>query len=314
MPSRTDVSLALAVVIAVSGSSAPALAQSTTPAITWDVPCGERWTFAAGVAELGGSLDGFEVSVGVAETEAGTFRGRLGIARAGEALAERELEDASCADVVDALVIAAALALRALPAPPPAPPARDTTPIAATDDETPPRTLPTAPPTGPSARVGLGASLRGGVGPTPGLSLAPALGLVVEVERVIVGLDVAFWPDAAATLADGQRGVALWALTSGLSVGYRVGDGFSIVPCAVLEATAAVARGIGVPSPRSEATFVLDVGASVALALDFDPVRIFVRGDVLFGLVQPAYGVEGERVFVGPTVRGTGGAGVLVFF
>src|SRR5688572_27823197 len=108
MPSRQGWWVSLLAGIAVVLASTPALAQPTQAAMTWDVPCGEQWAFVAGVADLGGSFEGFEVSVGVAETDTGSFLGRLSIARGGEPLADRALEDAECADVVDALVIAAA--------------------------------------------------------------------------------------------------------------------------------------------------------------------------------------------------------------
>jgi hypothetical protein len=316
-------SISLLVGIAGVFGCTPALAQPPEAAITWDVPCGDRWAFVAGVAELGGSFEGFDVSVGVVETEAGSFRGRLSVARGSEPLADRELEDAECADVVDALVIAAALTLRSLRSTssagaasdaPVAPLPPDTITAAPPDDEVPPTDAPIVEPRpATSARFALGASFRGGLGPTPGVSLAPVLAISLEVERVLVTLDLAYWPEAGATLADGQRGVALWALTPTLELGYRIGDAFSVVPAIVIEPSAAIAHGVGVPSPRSEATLALDAGGALYVTLDLDRVRLFVRGDVLFGLVQPVYGVEGERVFASPTVRGTGGAGLFVF-
>lgn len=318
MSARDGTWVALLSAIAVIGASASAHAQPTDETLAWDVPCGEPWAFVAGVSELGGSFDGFEVQVGVTETDPGSFLGRLSISQGGQQLALRELTDTECADVVDALVIAAALALRSLPtAPPPPPPVpAETGPVAAPDDEAPPPpgSSVEAPPQAPSIRFGLGASFRGGVGPTPGIALAPVIAVALEVERVIVALHFAYWPEAGATLADGQRGVVLWALTSTVEVGYRIGDAFSVVPSIVLEPSAAVARGIGVVGARSEATLALDLGASVSLTFDIDRVRLFVRGDLLFGVVQPAYGVESERVFSSPTVRGTGGAGLYVFF
>ncbi len=317
MRARDGTWVALLSAIAVIGASTAARAQTPDPAIGWDVPCGEPWAFVAGVAELGGSFEGFEVAVGVTETDAGAFVGRLSIARAGQPLAERELSDTQCADVVDALVIAAALALRSLPAapPPPVPAPVEIGPVAPPDDEAPPGPAVEAPPpASPSVRFGIGASFRGGLGPTPGVALAPVIALALEVDRVVVALHFAYWPEAGATLADGQRGVVLWALTSTVEVGYRIGDAVSFVPSLVVEPSAAVARGIGVAGARSEATLTLDAGASAALTFDVDRVRLFVRGDLLFGLVQPAYGVEGERVFSSPVVRGTGGAGLFVFF
>ncbi|MFO0684971.1 MAG: hypothetical protein U0234_23135 [Sandaracinus sp.] len=290
-------------------------AQRDPDAVTWNVPCGDRWAFVAGVAELGGSFDGFEVEVEVAPTQAAAFLGRLRIARAGETLAVRELEDENCADVVDALVITAALTLRSLPAAPAvaSPPPSDPPP--ASDDEVPPPiAAPLDPPPPAPPRFGIGASFRGGLGPAPGVALAPAVGLVLEIERVVVTAHFSYWPEAGATLADGRRGVALWALASTLELGYRIGDEVSFVPSVALEPSVAVARGVGVASPRSEATFVLDGGAAAMLTWDLDRVRLFLRADVLFGLVQPVYGVEGEAVFSGPIVRGTGGAGLFVFF
>lgn len=305
--------VALAIVVAVL---VPALvrAQATDP-FAWDVPCGDRWAFVAGVAELGGSFEGYDVAVRVAPTEAGAFVGRLSIELPAGARAIRELEDANCADVVDALVIAAALTLRSLP--PPAPRARvvDRPPVPATDDEMPPAlSAPVAAPSSPPPRIGFGASFRVGLGPVPGVAIAPVLAVALEIERVVVALHVAYWPVAGATLEDGRRGVVVGALASTLELGYRLGDEVSFVPSLAIEPSVALARGVGVASPRDEAVFVLDGGASAALSWDVGAIRLFVRADVLFALVQPVYGVEGERVFVGPTVRGTGGAGLFAFF
>ncbi len=301
--------------------AAAAHAQDGADAVAWSVPCGDRWAFVAGVAELGGSFEGFEVGVDVAPTGTGTFAGRLSIGRAGVALTARALEDGHCEDVVDALVIAAALALRSLPPappPPPPPPPSEALPAPAEDDETPPPIAapvePIAAPAPSPPRFGIGASFRVGLGPVPGVALAPALVLTLEVERVVASVHVAYWPEAGATLADGRRGVVLWGLGGTVEVGYRIGDEVSFVPSVVLEPSVAIARGVGVSSPRSEATFVLDAGACGALTWDLDRVRLFVRADLLFGLVQPLYGVEGERVFTGPIVRGTGGAGLSVLF
>ncbi|MDQ3037285.1 MAG: hypothetical protein M3Y87_33130, partial [Myxococcota bacterium] len=151
------------------------------------------------------------------------------------------------------------------------------------------------------------------LGPAPGLALAPTVALALDVDRFVAALHFAYWPESAATLADGARGVTLWALTSGLELGYRIGDAISVAPCVVLEPSVAFARGVGVARPRSEAALVLDAGASISLFFDLDRVRLFVRADVLFGIVRPAYGVDGVTVFTGPEVRGTGSAGLLVF-
>lgn len=320
-----SVSLAsVSLMAAIIAGSIRALAQSSDAPIAWDVPCGEAAAFVASVGELGGSFDGFEVSVEVGALAADSFRGRLRIRRDGEALVERELGDERCEDVVDALVIAAALALRSLPreadraadAIEPEPPAAAPAPEVA--EPPPPELAPAAPVRSPasdgSVRVAIGASVRIGLGPTPGLAVAPAVAVALEVQRVLVGLHVAYWPESGAAVPDEARGVALWALTSTLEVGYRIGDDVSVAPLAVIEPSVAVARGIGVASPRTEATLVLDAGAAVALMLDVDRVRLFVRADVLFGIVRPVYGVDAEVVFASPSIRGTGAAGLLVFF
>ncbi|MDQ3033378.1 MAG: hypothetical protein M3Y87_13240, partial [Myxococcota bacterium] len=163
------------IVLAMIAGAAPALAQRPDAVVTWDVPCGDEAAFVAGVSELGASFEGFEVLVGVEETEAGSFRGRLSIRRSGEPLVDRELEDELCHDVLDALVIAAALALRSLPGSPPEPPSEVVTvaPAIVAEDvvaEAPEEIAaqePTAegPPASPSARFALGASLRVGLGP-----------------------------------------------------------------------------------------------------------------------------------------------------
>lgn len=330
---RSSVGLSVSLVsaslmAAIVGASAGARAQASDAPITWDVPCGEAAAFVAGVGELGGSFDGFEVVVAVDAPEAGSFRGRLSIRRDGESLVDRELSDERCEDVVDALVIAAALALRSLPreaiepealpretiAPEEATPTPLPSEVVAPPSEVVAPAPPVQTPTSDgSVRVALGASLRVGLGPTPGLALAPDVALALEVERVIVALHFAYWPEAGATMPDETRGVALWAMTSTLEVGYRIGDELGVAPFAVLEPSVALARGVGVERPREEATLVLDGGVAVALMLDLDRVRLFVRADVLFGLVRPVYGVEGEAVFAGPSIRGTGGAGLLVF-
>ena len=94
-------SVAGVLVAATLGAPAPALAQA---AIRWDAPCGERATFAGQVAELGGSVDGFDVDVTVREAEAGRFHGRLTIRRDAQPLVTRELDDeigrASCRERV----------------------------------------------------------------------------------------------------------------------------------------------------------------------------------------------------------------------
>ncbi|MBX3269291.1 MAG: hypothetical protein KF729_03465 [Sandaracinaceae bacterium] len=280
-------------------------ARARGDAIAWDAPCGDPSAFAARVEELGGELEGVEVEVGVSAVEEG-FHGRLRVVR-GDERAAREIDDAGCEDVLDALAIAAALALRALGAPA-APVALERAPAASEIPEA-------LAPQGLAARLGVGAALRGGLGPVPDAALAPAVVVALELGPLWAGLSVSYWPEAAATLDERGRGVTLFALGTTLEVGYRIGGEVAVVPCAVVESSVAFARGTGVERPRSEATWVLDAGAAVWLTLDLeDRVRLFARAELLVGLARPIYGVEAEAVFASPLLRGAGGGGVLVMF
>src|SRR5687768_12456829 len=171
-----DGRVAFAGALAVAALGCSTAAAQDAP-IGWDAPCGEPAAFVAAVVGLGGSFEGVGVEVEVAAIAGGSFRGRLTIRRGEQAPELRELDDIRCEDVVDALAIAGALALRRT-APPPEPdavtvPTARIEPAVTVVPERPPPLgaepgLP-PPPRDEPARVGLGASLRGGVGPTPGL-------------------------------------------------------------------------------------------------------------------------------------------------
>lgn len=307
----------------------PAAAQDTW-ADTWadhltgyDVPegCPEAAAFLDELAELGVEPGAARITVSVAPAWSGLARGVVRVEQDGFAPDERVIEDEVCADVVDALAISAALVLRTgltplvEDAPDENAPGSDPDPVVTeeTPEETPEETL--------RVRGWIGGGLRVGLGPTPGLSLAPELAAGVEVGLFVASVRVVFWPETGAPPDAGTPGplgpvpgVALWGLGTTLEVGGRIGDWIAVVPTAVAELGATVARGTHVERPRTEGAFVLDAGIAATVQLDLGPVRVFVRGDLLFGLVEPRYQSAGSQAFEGPVVRGSGTAGAAYVF
>lgn len=282
----------------------------------FEVPadCGSPETFAARLDALGAAPGSARLAVEIAPSWSGLVRGVVVVTRAHGAPVERAIEDDVCADVLDALAIAAALALRspAVAIAPPDPPI-EVTPEPLPEPE--PITPTPAPP--PRVRVALGAGLRAGLGPVPGLALAPDVSIAVDVEYFFASIHVLAWPESAAPTGAGapsQPGVALYALGSTLEVGGRLGNDVAIVPAAVLELSAVVARGIGLEQPRTEVAFACDAGASFALHVDLAPVRLFARVDALFAVTQPTYLVGSTTAYETPIVRGTGMLGISYVF
>lgn len=285
----------------------------------YDVPegCPDAAAFLAELAELGVEPGAARITVSVAPAWSGLARGVVRVEQDGFSPDERVIEDEVCADVVDALAISAALVLRTGLTPAPVadvePDERDPDPAPIETPETPAETL--------RVRGWIGGGLRVGLGPTPGLSLAPELAAGVELGLFVASVRVVFWPETGAPPDAGTPGpigpvpgVALWGLGTTLEIGGRIGDWIAVVPTAVAELGATVARGTHVERPRTEGAFVLDAGIAATVQLDLGPVRVFVRGDLLFGLVQPRYQSAGSQAFEGPVVRGSGTAGAAYVF
>jgi hypothetical protein len=269
--------------------------------------CPEQVTFEARLVALGTEAGGERLTIEVAPAWSGLYRGVVVIEAEGRERVERVIADEACADVVDALAITAALVLRAglpevpAPDPPPLPPdPPEVTP--------PPASAPPAP-SGFPVRGWLGAGLRLGLGPTPDFSAALDVAGGLELDRLVVTLRGAFFPEAAALSPTGG-GVALFALTGTLEVGGRIGDALALVPAAVLEVGAAVARGLDVARPRTEAAPTVDVGLALTGQAEVGALRFFLRLDLLLAAVRPAYLVGEGEVFQAPPVRGTGTLGL----
>jgi hypothetical protein len=290
----------------------------------WQVEtdCVSRDDFAARVESAGGVFDGFVVELEVTRAWSGLFSGRLALARVGEPFESRELEDATCVDVVDALAITAALRLRTLASLPQreaSPQSHGPDEISLTLHERGSTTAEAPRPTGPRLEVGLGAHGRVGLGPVPGLAGALSLTVDIDVERVAIAVHLAHWPDATATASGSMRGVALQALSATVELGYRAGDqpgpspAFGATPALVLEPVLTLARGLGVDAPRTEVVGAFDLGMSLTAHVDVGPLRLFARGDLLFATIATSFGIQGEIAYESPVVRGTGALGALVF-
>lgn len=291
----------------------------------FEVPdgCTTRDAFAARLDALGAVPRAVVVTVEVGASWSGLVRGVVVLTRPGAPPVERVIEDEVCADVLDALAIAAALYLREPPVVEVTPSDPDVDAVVPTVDgpvvEEPPRAPPIVPP-GPPVRVALGAGLRLGLGPVPGLAVAPDIALWVDVDRFVVAVHLLGWPEAAAPDGAGNPGppaspgVAMYALGSTVELGARLGDDVAVVPAAVLELGAVLGRGVGVERPRTDVAFACDAGIAASGQLDLGPVRLFVRADLLFAVTQPAYVVGTAAAYQTPVVRGTGMLGLAYLF
>ncbi len=300
-----------------------ARAQSTLPpfSMSMDVPagCSSTEAFVVRLESLDAALVGAHLAVTVEPSWSGLMRGVLRVEREGAVPVERMIEDDRCEDVVDALAITAALVLRMPPEPLPPPEEVDVREVTVA----PPVQPPLNDDLGPGARPPLplrgllSVAFRLGLGVVPGVSIAPDLGAALEVDRLVIGLHLLYWPEAGAPSDLGagvSQGVALQALASTVEVGARLGEDLGIVPSVVVELGGVVARGLGVEAPRTEWAFACDVGAALVAYLDVAGLRFFVRGDLLFALAQPAYVVGARPAYETPAVRGTGSAGMALLF
>lgn len=299
-----------------------ARAQSTLPpfSMSMDVPagCSSTEAFVVRLESLDAALVGAHLVVTVEPSWSGLMRGVLRVEREGAVPVERMIEDDRCEDVVDALAITAALVLRMPPEPLPPPEEVDVPDVTVALPVQPPANDDPAAEARPLPLRGLlSVAFRLGLGVVPGVSVAPDLGAALEVDRLVIGLHLLYWPEAGAPSDLGvavSQGVALQALASTIEVGARLGEDLGIVPSVVVELSGVVARGLGVEAPRTEWAFACDVGAALVAYLDVAGLRFFVRGDLLFALAQPAYVVGARPAYETPAVRGTGSVGMAVLF
>lgn len=310
----------------VPGASARAQSAWDASIERFEVPegCTGREAFVGRLDALGAVPGAVRVAVEVAASWSGLLRGVVVLTRPDAPPVERAIEDEVCADVLDALAIAAALFLRGepprdVPEAAPAAPAPVVEPaVVPPRGEVPPAPVESA--HGPRVRVALGGGPRLGLGPVPDFALAPDLFLAVEIDRFVVALHVLGWPESTAphgaggVLSPDAPGVALYALGSTLELGARLGDDVAVVPAAVLELGAVVGHGVGVERARTEVALACDAGVSTTVLFELGAVRLFVRADLVFALVQPVYVVGGLAAYQAPIARGTGMVGLAYLF
>lgn len=306
---RLVAALVLGLVLVVCGASR-AWAQEI--AVLGPAACADEGAIRARLLALGVTdAEDARVTLALSTSWAGLVRGDLHVAQRGHTL-ERTLEDERCEDVVAALTLAAALALRGG--------LGDGAPIVTAPDELPLELLERdgerpalAAPHRIALRVALGAEARLGQGPVPGLSAAPGLVLSVALEALWLAVRASYWP-AGTAIGDGTRavGASLFALGAGLEVGARTEGEVGVVLAGVLETGFTLSRGLGVERPEDVAAGLFDLGAAVTMEGRAGPFSLFVRVDLLACAVRPAYLVGEHVAFEGPALRGGVSLGALV--
>jgi len=302
----------LALLGAVSFTLLAATADAQTIRLTVPEGCASEDAVRARLEELGvRGADDAVVSLTAGESWAGLVRGELRVEQHGRAL-ERTIEDQACRDVIAALTIAAALALReGLPEGEPAPPrGPDELPLDP-GEITSPRPLP-RPVHVVVVRAAVGLEARVGLGPVPGPSIAPGLAGALEVDSFRVALHAVYWPETTAAGSGALRPDAqVQAITGTLELGARTDGAFGLGVAGVLELGASLARrsdrGVG----DASATALADAGLAITMDGRFGPVWPFLRVDLLVALLRPAYLVGDSLAFEAPAVRASLTVGVL---
>ena len=306
---RLVAALVLGLVLVVCGASRTSAQEI---AVLGPAVCADEGAIRARLLALGVTdADDARVTLALSTSWAGLVRGDLHVAQRGHTL-ERTLEDEACEDVVAALTLAAALALRGgLGDGAPVVTAPDELPLELIERDgerptivTPHRIVP---------RVALGAEARLGQGPVPGLSAAPGLVFSVALESLWLAARASYWP-ASTARGDGTRavGASLFALGAGLEVGARTDGDIGVLLAGVLEAGLTVSRGLGVERPEDVVAGLFDVGAAVTMEGRAGPFSLFARIDLLVAAVRPAYLVGEHVAFEGPALRGGLSLGALV--
>ena len=276
---RAWAALSLGTTLTISSAAAADPAPHVRATLTYTVAteaasCPDRGTFVDAVAARLG-YDPFvtkgdrSVSVSLVR-RGGSFVGRLGMG------GTKEIDSKSCAELVDALAMAAALGLDPdaafRPEPPkPAPPDPEP-PKPAPPDPEPRKPAPIAPPPKAEARLWLGPV--GALGDTPSATLGLALGGRIAYRSAALELEVASTLPSGVSIGSGGRGTAEGAVTSGLLAACA---GFSFVAvCGTGQLGFLYARSLDVDAPRSALSAYAGLGARIALTHDVTE-RLFVR-------------------------------------
>ncbi len=297
-------------VVALVSSASTLEAQDV--ALLGPATCADEASIRARLSELGVTeATDARITLALSTSWAGLVRGDLHVEQRGHVL-ERTLEDVACEDVVAALTIAAALALRGgLGEGAPIVTAPDVLPLQLVerDGERAPATSPRV----LAPRLAVGAEARIGQGPVPDLSVAPGLVLFVGLDSLWLAARASYWPASTAS-GDGTRavGASLSALGAGLEVGARTEGEIGVVLAAVLETGFTLSRGLGVERPEDVATGLFDLGGAVTMEGRAGPFSLFARVDLLVCTVRPAYLVGDHVAFEGPALRGGVSLGALV--
>ncbi len=313
--SRAHAALFVVCVVAswlVTSSLASSRAEAQTLELHVPDVCATEASVRARLASFGiEHVDDATITITTSTSWSGLVRGELHLAQRG-VTAVRSLEDVACEDVVAALVIAAALALReGLGETAPALVTPDTLELHMHETETgrPGETAPT----GTTMSLAVGLEGRLGLGPVPGLSVAPGIVGRLSIDAFVGALHVVYWPSSMGT-GDGSRalGASVRAFVATVEAGGRVGDDIGVTVTGVIEVGAAISRGVGIAEPSDVASAVLDGGLAVAMDGRVGPVTWFLRLDLLFAIAQPVYLVGDYAAFEAPPLRGSLSVGALV--
>lgn len=253
------------------------------------------------------------LSITTSTSWSGLVRGELRLTQRGVTVV-RALEDLACEDVVAALVIAAALALReGLHAETAATRARDVPDLLVLDVHETETARPDPTPRASTLRLAIGLEGRVGFGPVPGIAFAPGLVGALSLDAFVAAARLVYWPESAA-FGDGTEpfGASVRAFVGTLEAGGRVGEEVGVSATGVIEVGASISRGIGLAEPVDVTSALADVGLAVAMDGRLGPVTLFVRFDFLVALVQPTYLVGEFLAFEGPPLRGSLSLGALV--
>lgn len=304
--------LATAALAASIALGAHATARAQTLLVELPPGCGDADAVRARLGELGVSeQEDATISMSAGPGWAGLVRGELRVEQRGQVV-ERTIEDDACADVRDALTIAAALALRELRESAGAPvdhgPDELVLRLGERDGPARPRART---PTGPVIAGAIGLEGRLGRGPVPGVSIAPGLLGALSVDAFLLAGHVVLWPESAAGVPGSAHTASLWGLVGTLEVGARTPGPVGALVSAVLEVGVASARGQGVEGASDVTAGIVDAGVAIGLDARIGPTSVFLRTDLLLALVRPSYLVGDAVAFEVPALRAALSVGVL---